>query len=99
MIASAAGAGAGRRAEAEEARVDSRRRPCKIGLFVPHFEHPWSGRGPRWAEIAAIARRAEEVGFDSFWLPDHLLFRFAHVHQQGGWDAWSLLAALAARTE
>ena len=46
-----------------------------------------------------MARRAEEVGFDSFWLPDHLLFRFPHVHQQGAWDAWSLLAALAATTQ
>ena len=77
----------------------SRQRPLKIGLFVPHFEQPWSGRGPRWAEIAAMARRAEEVGFDSLWLPDHLLFRFPHVHQQGAWDVWSLLAALAATTK
>jgi len=46
-----------------------------------------------------MARRAEEVGFDSFWLPDHLLFRFPRVNQQGAWDAWSLLAALAARTQ
>jgi probable F420-dependent oxidoreductase len=79
--------------------VASRQRPLKIGVFVPHFEQPWSGRGPRWAEIAAMARRAEEVGFDSFWLPDHLLFRFPRVHQQGAWDAWSLLAAVAATTE
>jgi probable F420-dependent oxidoreductase len=48
--------------------------------------------------MAAMARRAEEVGFDSFWLPDHLLFRFPQVRQQGAWDVWSLLAALAATT-
>jgi probable F420-dependent oxidoreductase len=65
---------------------------------VPHFEQPWNGRGLRWADIAAIAQRAEAVGFDSFWLPDHLLFRFPHVHQQGAWDVWSLLAAVAATT-
>ena len=75
------------------------RRPFKIGLFVPHFEQPWSGRGLGWAEIAAMAQRAEEVGFDSLWLPDHLLFRFPQVHQQGTWDAWSLLAALAATSD
>ena len=46
-----------------------------------------------------MARRAEEVGFDAFWLPDHLLYRFPDVHQQGAWDAWSLLAALAATTQ
>jgi probable F420-dependent oxidoreductase len=76
----------------------ARRRPFKIGLFVPHFELPWNGRTLRWAEIAAIAQRAEEVGFDSFWVPDHLLYRFPQVHPQGAWDAWSLLAALAATT-
>jgi len=80
-------------------KVDARRRPIKIGLFVPHFEQPWNGGSPRWTDIAKMARRAEEVGFDSFWLPDHLLFRFPQVHQQGAWDAWSLLAALAATTE
>ena len=79
--------------------MDARRRPFKVGLFVPHFELPWSGRGPRWADIAALARRAEAVGFDSFWMPDHLVFRFEGVHQQGGWDAWSLLTAVAATTE
>jgi probable F420-dependent oxidoreductase len=77
--------------------VDSGR-PFKIGLFVPHFELPWNGSTLRWAEIAAIAQRAEEVGFDSFWVPDHLLYRFPQVHPQGAWDAWSLLAALAATT-
>jgi probable F420-dependent oxidoreductase len=79
--------------------VDARRRPFKIGLFVPHFEQPWNGSSLRWTDIAAMARGAEEVGFDSLWLPDHLLFRFPEVYQQGAWDAWSLLAAVAASTQ
>jgi probable F420-dependent oxidoreductase len=79
--------------------LDSYQRPFKIGLFVPQWEHPWGGQTPRWADFAAIAKRAEAVGFDSLWLPDHLLFHFADVHRQGAWDAWSLLAALAAITE
>jgi probable F420-dependent oxidoreductase len=74
-------------------------RPFKIGVFVPHFELPWSGIGPRWREIADMARVAEDVGFDSFWMPDHLSFHFDNVHPQGGWDVWSLLAALAATTK
>ena len=74
------------------------RRPFKMGLFVPHFERPWNGSTIGWTEIAAMAQRAEEVGFDSLWLPDHLLFRFPNVHPQGAWDAWSLMAALAAVT-
>jgi alkanesulfonate monooxygenase SsuD/methylene tetrahydromethanopterin reductase-like flavin-dependent oxidoreductase (luciferase family) len=65
---------------------------------VPHWEQPWGRPAPAWSEIAAIARRAEEVGFDSFWLPDHLLYHFPRVNAQGAWDAWSLLAAVAAST-
>ncbi|MCC6791405.1 MAG: LLM class flavin-dependent oxidoreductase [Thermomicrobiales bacterium] len=82
----------------EGARMESSRRPFKIGVFVPHFELPWNGVAPRWAEIAAMAKRAEEVGFDSFWMPDHMVFRFEGVNQQGGWDVWSLMSAIAAET-
>src|SRR5215207_10081369 len=74
-------------------------RPMKVGLFVPHLEDPWNPRGPRWRDMLAMARRAEAVGFDSFWMPDHLFYHFEDVHLQGGWDVWSLLAALAAATE
>jgi probable F420-dependent oxidoreductase len=79
--------------------VSGRQRPFKIGVFIPHMEWPWGEDALRWSELAAMARRAEEVGFDSIWLPDHLLFRFDGVNAQGAWDAWSLLAALAAATE
>src|SRR5690242_10271710 len=100
MIARPRSAGMVRRGErGGGSGVESRRRPVKIGLFVPHFGLPWGRRAPRWAEISAMARRAEEAGFDSLWLPDHLLFRFPEVHTQGAWDVWSLLAALAAATE
>jgi alkanesulfonate monooxygenase SsuD/methylene tetrahydromethanopterin reductase-like flavin-dependent oxidoreductase (luciferase family) len=74
-------------------------RAMKIGLFVSHVEEPWNGRNLRWQDIAAVATTAEAVGFDSFWLPDHLIHRFENVHAQGAWDAWSLLAGLAAITE
>jgi alkanesulfonate monooxygenase SsuD/methylene tetrahydromethanopterin reductase-like flavin-dependent oxidoreductase (luciferase family) len=32
-----------------------------------------AGATPRWADILAMAQRAEQVGFDSVWLPDHFL--------------------------
>lgn len=78
--------------------TSSHNRPFKIGIFVPHLELPWRAKGPGWAEISAIAQRAEEVGFDSIWLPDHLTHRFDDVREQGGMDVWSLLSALAATT-
>ena len=46
-----------------------------------------------------MAQAAEEVGFDSIWLGDHLLYRGEDGPDRGPWDAWTLLAALAARTQ
>jgi hypothetical protein len=46
-----------------------------------------------------MARAAEEVGFDSLWVGDHLLYRDDGRPERGPWDAWALLAGLAAVTE
>ena len=46
-----------------------------------------------------MARAAEDVGFDSIWLGDHLLYRDDGRPERGPWDAWTLLAALAGVTE
>jgi probable F420-dependent oxidoreductase len=69
-------------------------RPLRIGLQLPEVE-----REVRWSEIAAIARAAEEVGFDSLWLGDHLLYRGDGRPERGPWDAWTVLAGLATVTE
>jgi alkanesulfonate monooxygenase SsuD/methylene tetrahydromethanopterin reductase-like flavin-dependent oxidoreductase (luciferase family) len=46
-----------------------------------------------------MARAAEEVGFDSVWVGDHLLYRDDGRPETGPWDAWTLLTGLAAVTE
>jgi alkanesulfonate monooxygenase SsuD/methylene tetrahydromethanopterin reductase-like flavin-dependent oxidoreductase (luciferase family) len=63
----------------------------RIGIQLPEVE-----REVRWPEYLAIARAAEESGFDSIWVGDHLLYRGP---ERGPWEAWTLLAALAAATE
>ena len=45
-----------------------------------------------------MARAAEDAGFDSIWIGDHLLYRGDGREERGPWDAWTLLAALAAIT-
>ncbi|MFN8591869.1 MAG: LLM class flavin-dependent oxidoreductase [Thermomicrobiales bacterium] len=74
-------------------------RPLKVGLFFPHGERDMAGATPRWSDVLAMAQTAEDLGFDSFWLPDHLLFRPEGEEAQGMYECWSLLAAVAARTE
>src|ERR687897_2595807 len=66
----------------------------RIGIQLPEVE-----REVRWSEYLAIARAAEAVGFNSIWVGDHLLHRGIDGRERGPWDAWTLLAALAAATE
>jgi alkanesulfonate monooxygenase SsuD/methylene tetrahydromethanopterin reductase-like flavin-dependent oxidoreductase (luciferase family) len=49
----------------------------------------------RREELAAMARAAEECGFDSVWIGDHLLYR---EPDRGPWDCWTTLAWLAGIT-
>ena len=63
----------------------------RVGVQLPEVE-----REVAWGEYRAMARAAEEAGFDSIWLGDHLLYRDP---ERGPWDAWTLLAALAAATD
>jgi len=65
----------------------------RIGIQLPEIE-----RLVRWDEVVAIARSAEESGFDSIWVGDHLLYRGDGRPDRGPWDAWTQLGALAAAT-
>ena len=71
----------------------TRARPLKIGLHVPETE-----RIAPWQDIAGMCRLAEEVGFDSIWIPDHLLYRHPGQEPTGPWECWSILSAVAAVT-
>src|SRR5581483_10719665 len=66
----------------------------------PHFgiQLPEVEREVRWAEYVAMARAAEQAGFDSIWLGDHLLYRDDGREPRGPWEVWTLLAALAGVT-
>lgn len=73
-------------------------RPLKIGLYLPTAEGVMRHETPRWRDFQTMARLAEEVGFDSAWMPDHFLFRVEEDNTQGVWECWTMLAALAAST-
>jgi alkanesulfonate monooxygenase SsuD/methylene tetrahydromethanopterin reductase-like flavin-dependent oxidoreductase (luciferase family) len=75
-----------------------RARPLKVGMMLPQAEGRHGGGTAGWADILAMARRAEEVGFDSIWTIDHFILAYPNQPQQGVWENWSLLSALAAST-
>jgi alkanesulfonate monooxygenase SsuD/methylene tetrahydromethanopterin reductase-like flavin-dependent oxidoreductase (luciferase family) len=78
--------------------VAERKRPLKVGLMFPDTEREFGGGTARWADLLAMAKLAEDVGFDSIWVSDHLIFRFGDKEPQGIWECWSLLSAFAAVT-
>jgi alkanesulfonate monooxygenase SsuD/methylene tetrahydromethanopterin reductase-like flavin-dependent oxidoreductase (luciferase family) len=69
-------------------------RPLGVGVQLPEVE-----REVRWPELRAIARTAEQAGFDSIWVGDHLLYRYADGSARGPWEAWTTLAGLAEATD
>lgn len=70
----------------------------KIGFVVMIDEHKGLGRAPKYEQVRGMVLRAEEAGFDSIWLYDHLLFRFEGHPTVGIWECWTLLSALVEGT-
>ena len=68
----------------------------KIGMSLPQTADR-GGEGGSWAEVARLARLAEEGGADSLWLADHFFYRDQQV-EIGLHEAFTLLTAVAAVT-
>ncbi|HEY7564282.1 MAG TPA: LLM class flavin-dependent oxidoreductase [Acidimicrobiia bacterium] len=64
-----------------------------IGVQLPEIEYEAT-----WPQIREMATIAEASGLDSLWVGDHLLYDLPEG-RRGPWEAWSMLAALAAVTE
>src|ERR1700726_1101706 len=45
-----------------------------------------------------MSRGGEQVGFDSVWVGDHLLYRDDVNGSRGPWEAWTMLAGIVAAT-
>ena len=75
-----------------------RQRPLKVGIILPDTEREMGGQTARWSDLVQMAQLAEELGFDSLWNADHLLYKFPDKEIQGPWECWSIIAALAAVT-
>jgi alkanesulfonate monooxygenase SsuD/methylene tetrahydromethanopterin reductase-like flavin-dependent oxidoreductase (luciferase family) len=49
----------------------------RFGLALPHYDFSLAGEPASFEAVAGWARRAEELGFDSVWVSDHLFYSFA----------------------
>jgi alkanesulfonate monooxygenase SsuD/methylene tetrahydromethanopterin reductase-like flavin-dependent oxidoreductase (luciferase family) len=90
----------GRDVRTGERRRDdvSGERRMKVGLTSTLGEQGEPPRALGYREVQDLAQATEEVGLDSFWLDDHLLFRTAGGDERGAWEAFTFLAAVAATT-
>jgi probable F420-dependent oxidoreductase len=68
-------------------------RPLRVGVQLPEVE-----REVRWPELLDMVRAIEDLGYESIWLGEHLLYRWPNREPRGPWEAWSSLAAIAAST-
>jgi probable F420-dependent oxidoreductase len=71
----------------------------KIGLVLVIAEHPQLRRALSYQKTKGIAQQAEDAGFDSLWLYDHLLYRPEGKATIGIWESWTFLSALAEATQ
>ena len=70
----------------------------EIGLVLPMGESFVDGSTTRWADIRDLALRAEELGFDTVWTADELLWRPPDGQPQGWWECVAMTGAIAAAT-
>jgi alkanesulfonate monooxygenase SsuD/methylene tetrahydromethanopterin reductase-like flavin-dependent oxidoreductase (luciferase family) len=70
----------------------------KIGIVLDISEGSLEGRTPTFRDLQGMAQVAEQVGLDSVWLADHLLYRFPGQNESAPWEAFTMLSALAAVT-
>src|SRR4051794_41604219 len=75
----------------------------RLGLALPQYDYAVAGqqRLP-WATVAEYAARAEQLGFSSLWLADHLFLSLEKYGGSGepsaGVEPLTTLGALAAGT-
>ena len=67
----------------------------KVGLVLQTDDDVDVGRhAARFSTLRHLAQQVEAAGFDSLWLYDHLLYRYAGKPAQGTWECWTILALL-----
>jgi len=80
--------------------VTDRALVTRLGLQIPSFTFPGVADADLFETIAAIATTAEAHGFDSLWVMDHLYqIEMVGPKEDPMLEAYTLLAALAARTK
>ncbi len=71
------------------------RRAASLSLMVPVSQRATFPDTPHFADILEISQLAERIGIEGLWFADHFSFT-SETDLRGSWDAWTLMAAIAA---
>ena len=70
----------------------------RLGLIVTDIEDRTDNYTHSWQTMKDMVQMAEDVGFYSAWIPDHLIHEPVGVERYGIWESWSVVTALLAVT-
>ncbi|MDQ2655316.1 MAG: LLM class flavin-dependent oxidoreductase, partial [Chloroflexota bacterium] len=70
----------------------------KLGLVLPPGAIGAPGHVLSYRELRAFALQAEELGLDSVWIYDHVVFEFPERAPEAVLEAWTVLTGLAEAT-
>ncbi|CAN5688987.1 LLM class flavin-dependent oxidoreductase [soil metagenome] len=81
-------------------RWHASKRKMGIGFMLPSSEGSAFGQLARYRDMVELTQHAERIGFDGIWIPDHFIMQIppVEVETRGVWEAFPLMAALAAET-
>lgn len=72
------------------------RREMSLGLMLPVREGSMGGETPSFEDLVVMAEGARKAGFEAIWFADHFTMGDGDA-MVGAWEAWTMMAALAAR--
>ncbi len=74
----------------------------RLGLALPHYDTSFAGEPVTWESLRRVATVAENSGFDSLWVSDHLFLDWGKYGgpgtRQGSFECWTTMTAVAALT-
>ena len=73
-------------------------RTFEVGVVLPLMQFGPERTTPRWPDLRRMALVAEEIGFDTLWIADELVWRAEDGPHHGAWDGVSMAGAAAAVT-
>lgn len=73
-------------------------RSFELGIVLPLAQYGPDRMTAPWSVIRDMAIRSEDIGFDTIWTPDELLWRTEDGPPRGVWEGVAMAGAVAAMT-